>query len=59
MRKELFAVYLTDGLLYDKLHRFAAEYSLPIETLVNMAVERFVNDVELIRGLRLGRVEGG
>ena len=59
MSKELFAVYLTDGLLYDKLHRFAAEYSLPVEVLVNLAVKRFVEDVELIRNLRLGKVEGG
>lgn len=59
MSKELFAIYLTDGLLYDQLNRFAAEYSLPVEVLVNLAVKRFVDDVELVRNLRLGRIEGG
>ena len=28
---EVFAIYLTDGLLYDKLHQFATEYTLPVE----------------------------
>lgn len=55
--KESFAIYLTDGMLYDKLHRFAAEYSLPVETLVNLAVKRFEADIELVRGLRLGKAE--
>ena len=55
--KELFAIYLTDGMLYDKLHRFAAEYTLPVELLVNIAVKRFTDDVELIRSLRSGTVE--
>ena len=58
MGSELFAVYLTDGLLYDKLHSFAAEYSLPVELLVNLAVKRFVDDIELVRNLRLGKAEG-
>lgn len=56
--KELFAVYLTDGMLYDKLNRFAAEYSLPVEMLANLAVKRFTDDIELVRKLRLGKVEG-
>ena len=55
--KELFAVYLTDGMLYDKLNRFAAEYSLPAEVLANLAVKRFTDDIELVRKLRLGKVE--
>ena len=55
--KELFNIYLTDGMLYDKLHRFAAEYSLPVEALVDLAVKRFTDDIELVRDLRSGRVE--
>ena len=55
--KKLFAIYLTDGMLYDKLHRFAAEYALPVDLLVNIAVKRFTDDIELIRSLRLGSVE--
>lgn len=53
--KELFAIYITDGMLYDKLHRIAAEYSLPVERLADLAVKRLTDDVELFRNLRLGR----
>lgn len=56
--KEIFTIYLTDGMLYDKLNRFAAEYSLPVEALVNLAVKRFTDDIELVRNLRFGKVEG-
>ena len=56
--KELFAVYLTNGLLYDKLNRLAAEYSLPVEALTELAVKRLVDDVELYRALRRGRIGG-
>ena len=55
---ELFTVYLTNGMLYDKLNRFAAEYSLPVEALVNLAVKRLTDHIELVRNLRLGKVEG-
>ena len=56
--KELFAVYLTNGLLYDKLNRLAAEYSLPVEALTELAVKRLVDDVELYRALRRGEIRG-
>lgn len=56
--KELFTVYLTNGLLYDKLHTLATEYSLPVELLANLAVKRLVEDVTFVRNLRLGRIEG-
>ena len=57
--KESFAIYLTNGMLYDKLHRFAAEYSLPVEVLVNLAVKRFENDIEFVRSLRSEKTEDG
>ena len=57
--KESFAIYLTDGMLYDKLHRFAVEYSLPVETLVNLAVKRLEDDIELVRSLRSRKTEDG
>lgn len=53
-----FAIYLTNGLLYDRLHELAAEYSLPVEELANLAVERLIRDVEFVRGLRCGSVSG-
>ena len=54
--KEVFAVYLTDGMLYDKLHRFAAEFSVPVELLADLAVKRLNDDIELVRALRMGKV---
>lgn len=56
--KELFAVHLTNGSLYDRLNRLATEYSLPAEALAELAVKRFVEDVARFRSLRSGRVGG-
>ena len=58
MNGQLYAVYLTNSLLYDKLHTLAAEYALPVETLADLAVKRLLSDVELVRGLRNGKVPG-
>ena len=41
-------------LLYDRLHTLAAEYSVTTELLINLAVKRLLDDVELIRCLRAG-----
>lgn len=51
-----FAIYLTSGLLFDRLHELAAEYSLPVEQLADLAVERLIRDVEFVRDLRHGIV---
>ena len=53
-----FAVYLTNGLLYGRLHTLAAEYSLPVEQLADLAVKRLIDDVDLVRSLRNGKVAG-
>ena len=53
-----FTVQLTDPMLYDRLHTLAMEYDLPIELLVNVAVKRLLDDVDFVRGLRIGKVEG-
>ena len=58
MNGQAYAVYLTDGLLYDRLHTLAAEYALPVETLADLAVKRLLSDVELVRGLQNGKVPG-
>ena len=54
---EVFAIYLTDGMAYDQLHKIANEYSQPVELLADLAVRRFVNDVELFRKLRFGNAK--
>ena len=56
--KEKFAVQLTDPMLYDRLRTLSAEYNLSVESLVNVAVKRLLDDVSFVRGLRTGRVEG-
>ena len=47
-KAECFVVCLTNPMLYDKLHMFAAEYSIPVEQLANLAIKRLVDDVEFV-----------
>lgn len=56
--RETFSVQLTDPMLYDRLHTLSAEYSVSVEVLVNAAVKRLVNDVDFVRSLRIGQIEG-
>lgn len=53
-----FSVPLTDPMLYDRLHAISAEYSVPVELLANAAVRKLMDDVDFVRGLRAGKVEG-
>lgn len=55
---ETFSVHLTDSMLYDRLRTLSAEYSVSVESLVNAAVKRLVDDVDFVRGLRTGKIEG-
>lgn len=50
--QECFAVKLTNPMLYDQLHVLSMEYSLSVEQLINIAVERLLADVEFVRDLR-------
>ena len=50
-------VQIDEGMLYDKLHTLSIEYSISIETLVNVAVKHLVDDVELVRNLRIGKIK--
>lgn len=54
---ENFTVQLTNPMLYDRLHTLSAEYSVPVELLVNVAVKRLVDDVDFIRSLRTGKID--
>ncbi len=47
-----FSLHISNGMLYDELHRYAREYSLPVEKLTELAVKRLVEDMELFRSLR-------
>ena len=57
--RETFTVQLTDPMLYDRLRTLSAEYDLSVEYLVNMAVRRLVDDVDLVRSLRTGKETEG
>ena len=54
---EKFTIQLTNPMLYDRLHTLAAEYSVSVDLLVNLAVKRLVDDVELLRDLRAGKIK--
>lgn len=56
--KETFTVQLTDPMLYDRLRTLSAEYDLSLESLVNAAVKRLVDDVDFVRSLRMGKTGG-
>lgn len=56
--RESFTVQITDPMLYDRLRTLSAEYNLSTEYLVNAAVRRLIDDVDFIRSLRIGKVEG-
>ena len=56
--KESFTVQLADPMLYDRLRTLSAEYDLSVESLVNMAVKRLIEDVDFVRSLRMGKTGG-
>ncbi len=56
--KETFTIQLTNPMLYDRLRTLSAEYDLSVESLVNAAVKRLIDDVDFVRGLRIGKTGG-
>lgn len=57
LEKENFSIQITDTMLYDRLSTLSMEYSLSKEYLVDLALRRFLNDVELFRNLRNSNTE--
>ena len=53
--KENLVIRVTNPMLYDRLHILSAEYSLSTEFLVNVAVDRLLNDIDFVRNLRNGK----
>ncbi|MDE6976225.1 MAG: hypothetical protein K2P13_04385 [Lachnospiraceae bacterium] len=49
-------VQITDSMLYDRVHTLSIEYSVSVESLVNVAVRRLLEDVDFVRGLRSGNI---
>ena len=54
--KENLVIRVTNPMLYDRLHILSAEYSLSTEFLVNVAVNRLLDDIDFVRNLRNGKV---
>jgi len=50
-------IQIPDSLITDKLHDLSLEYSVSADQLVNLAVKKFIEDVELVRNLRIGDVK--
>lgn len=55
---ETFTIQLTSPMLYDQLYTLAAEYSASVELLVNVAIKRLLDDIDFVRDLRTGKIEG-
>lgn len=53
---EKFTIKFISPLLYDRLHTLSNEYNIDTNLLINLAVERLLDDVELFRNLRTGKI---
>lgn len=54
---EILTIQLSDPMLYDRLHMLSAEYSVSADLLISLAVKRLLDDVEVIRDLRNGKIK--
>ncbi len=54
---EKMTIQFSNPMLYDRLHTLSVEYSLSADLLINLAVKRLLDDVEVIRDLRSGKVK--
>lgn len=54
---ETITIHFNNPMLYDKLCVLSMEYDLPADLLISLAVKRLLDDVEVIRGLRNGKVK--
>lgn len=56
---EKLTIEFTNLMLHDRLHTLADEYSVTVESLINLAVKRLIEDVDFVRSLRTGKIELG
>ena len=54
---EIMTIHFSNPMLYDRLHTLSAEYDLPVDWLVSLAVKRLLDDVETVRNLRNGKIK--
>lgn len=55
--QEHVTVQLEEPMLFDKLHTLSVEYSVSMDLLVNLAIKRLIDDIDLIRNLRCGKIK--
>jgi hypothetical protein len=48
---------IANPMILDKLNMLSAEFMLSVETIVNVSLKRFIDDVETVRDLRIGKVD--
>lgn len=53
---EKLTIEFISPLLYDRLHTLSNEYDMDTNLLINLAIERLLDDVELFRNLRTGKI---
>lgn len=56
-QRENFMIQLKEPILYDRLYTLSVEYSVSTELLVSIAVKRLLDDVDFVRGLRVGKIK--
>lgn len=56
-QRENFMIQLKEPILCDRLNTLSVEYSVSAELLVSIAVKRLLDDVDLVRGLRVGKIK--
>lgn len=54
---EIITIQLSNPMLYDRLHTLSMEYNVSTDLLISLAVKRLLDDVELVRALRNGKIK--
>ena len=54
---EIMTIQISSPMLYDRLHTLSVEYNLSADLLISLAVKRLLDDVEIIRDLRNGKIK--
>ncbi len=54
---EIITIQLSSSMLYDRLHTLSAEYSISVDLLISLSIKRLLDDVEVVRALRNGKVK--
>ena len=49
--------YNLNPIFADRLYELAKEYSVSRDALINIAVRKFIEDIDLLRDLRIGKVK--